>query len=98
MPSPREVQDVLRGVTDPELGVDIVDLGLVYGVEVQGARIRVEMTLTSPFCPLGEALPAEVARVLRRAFSGHEVEVVLVREPPWTPDRMAEGARRRLGA
>lgn len=96
MPTAREVRDVLRGVTDPELGVDIVDLGLIYGIEVQGTRIRVEMTLTSPFCPFGEALPAEVEGALRKAFGGHEVEVVVVREPPWTPERMGEGARRRL--
>ncbi|MCX7750970.1 MAG: metal-sulfur cluster assembly factor [Candidatus Bipolaricaulota bacterium] len=98
MPTAREVLDILRGVTDPELGVDLVELGLVYGVEVHGRQIRVEMTLTSPACPLGEALPGQVEQALRGAFPGHAVEVVVVREPPWTPDRMGEEARRRLRA
>jgi len=97
VPTADEVRAVLRGVRDPELGINVVDLGLVYGIEVQGLRILVTMTLTTPACPRGSALVGEVERALRGAFVGHEVEVSLVWEPHWTPERMAEDARRRLG-
>ncbi len=98
MPAPGQVQAVLRQVTDPELGVNIVDLGLVYGVRVEEGRIHVEMTLTTPSCPLAAALPARVEEVLRAHFPGQAVEVALVWEPRWTPERMSEDARRQLGA
>jgi len=92
------VQAVLRQVTDPELGVNILDLGLVYGIRVEEGRIHVEMTLTTPACPLAATLPAQVEEALRAHFPGHEVMVALVWEPHWAPERMSEDARRRLGA
>jgi len=97
MPTVGEIRDALRGVADPELGINIVDLGLVYRIEVAGRRIGVEMTLTTPSCPFSSALHAQVEAVLRNQFSDHEVEVILVWEPHWTPERMANGVRRRLG-
>lgn len=98
MPTAGQVRAVLRGVMDPELGINVVDLGLVYGVRVEGDRIRVEMTLTTAACPLAAALPAQVEQVLREEFADHEVDVTLVWEPHWMPEMMSEDVRRQLGA
>lgn len=97
MPTEGQVRTVLRGVTDPELGINVVDLGLIYAIETEGNTIRVRMTLTTPACPLASLLPTRVAEALRAAFAGHAVEVDLVWEPHWTPERMSEDARRRFG-
>lgn len=97
MPTVGEVREVLRGVSDPELGINIVDLGLVYRIETTGNRILVEMTLTSPSCPFSSSLPAEVESLLRDRFAAYEVEVALVWEPHWTPERIADDVRRQLG-
>ncbi|NOX44674.1 MAG: metal-sulfur cluster assembly factor [Caldiserica bacterium] len=97
-PTTDDVLAVLRDkVMDPELGVNIVDLGLVYDVEIGEGRISIDMTLTTPGCPLAGTLAAQAEQVLREAFEGYEVEVNLVFDPPWTPDRMSEEARRMLG-
>jgi metal-sulfur cluster biosynthetic enzyme len=97
-PTTDEVLAVLRDkVMDPELGVNIVDLGLVYDVDVGEGRISIDMTLTTPGCPLAGTLAAQAEQVLREAFEGYEVEVNLVFDPPWTPDRMSAEARRMLG-
>ena len=98
MPTAGQVRAILRGVMDPELGVNVVDLGLVYGVHVAGNRIQVEMTLTTPSCPLASVLPTEVEQTLCERFAGHEVVVNVVWEPRWTPEMMSEDARRQLGA
>lgn len=94
----REVREVLRRVVDPDAGVNIVDLGLVYGVEIKEDTLRVEMTVTNPVCPLGTVLQVEAETALREAFPGvPRVEVNLVFSPPWGPERMSPEARRRLG-
>jgi metal-sulfur cluster biosynthetic enzyme len=96
------VYAALRRVQDPELMINIVDLGLVYEVRVTEAAgksdLRVQMTMTSPACPVGPQLIQEVKDVL--ADLGEEVgrvEVQLVMSPPWSPDRMTEEARDELG-
>ncbi|MFH1609342.1 MAG: metal-sulfur cluster assembly factor [Candidatus Bipolaricaulota bacterium] len=98
MPTAGQVRAVLRGVMDPELGINVVDLGLIYGVRVERERILVEMTFTTPTCPLTAALSAQVEQVLREKFADHDVEVTLVWEPHWTPEMMSEDVRRQLGA
>ena len=93
------VREVLRErVIDPELGINVVDLGLIYDVEISGGQISVDMTLTTPGCPLAGTLAAQVEEVLRQAFPGFDVEVSLVWEPRWTPELMSEEARRHFGA
>jgi metal-sulfur cluster biosynthetic enzyme len=78
----------LAGVVDPELGMSIVDLGLVYDVRIDGARVTVTMTLTAPGCPLRETM-AEWARAAVAAIPGVErVDVAITFDPPWTPARM----------
>ncbi|MBC7221971.1 metal-sulfur cluster assembly factor [Candidatus Bipolaricaulota bacterium] len=97
-PSADEVRAVLRErVVDPELGINVVDLGLIYDVQVEENRIIVDMTLTTPACPLAALLPAQVEEALRERFSDYDVEVNLVWEPRWTPERMSEEAREMFG-
>lgn len=87
----------LEQVCDPELGVDIVNLGLVYELHLAGETVSVVMTLTTPGCPLHGSIRREVLRQLERLPGPPFVEVRLVWEPPWTPERMSEAARRQLG-
>ena len=96
------VREALKQVIDPELFVNIIDLGLIYLVEVtetpeQKSNIKVEMTMTSPACPAGPQLLGNSKQVLSRLEGVGEVEVKLVMIPPWTPDRMTEDARDQLG-
>ena len=87
-----------KGVIDPEVGVSIVDLGLVYRAARTSAGIEVALTMTTPSCPLGEMLAEEARDVLRREFpEAPSVRVELVWEPPWSPDRMSEIATSKLG-
>ncbi len=78
----------LRAVFDPELGMSIVDLGLVYGVEVHDATVRVTMTLTTPGCPLHGAMTGSVRRAVMLVPGVENVEVQLTFDPPWTPERI----------
>lgn len=92
------VRQALRTVEDPEAGMNIVDLGLVYAIAVEPGRVRVEMTMTSPACPVGAYLVDESAAAIRAvAPEGTDVQVDLVWEPPWTPDRMSPEAQSRFG-
>ena len=88
----------LRAVIDPELGINIVDLGLVYDARREGAVAKVRMTMTTPACPMGPYLTDEVRNALTTMVSGiEEVEVDLVFEPRWSPAQMTEEARQFLG-
>ncbi|MGE5640186.1 MAG: metal-sulfur cluster assembly factor [Clostridia bacterium] len=88
----------LRTVEDPEAGMNIVDLGLVYSVVMGEKKIRVEMTMTSPACPAGSYLVEEAQAAIRAvAPEEADVEIELVWEPPWTPERMSAEARTRFG-
>lgn len=87
----------LKQVIDPEIGINIVDLGLVYGVERDAARTKVRVTMTTPACPLGEHIATEIERALRPVEPGRRIEVALVWEPPWSPDMMSDEGRRLLG-
>lgn len=88
----------MREVMDPEVGVNVYDLGLIYEVLAgdQG-DLRVLMTMTTPACPASSMLADQVRDVLRALPGVREVEVELVWDPPWSPDRMSEAARRQLG-
>ena len=93
-----DVLNALREVYDPELPFNVVDLGLVYGVEVNGKKIKVKMTLTTLGCPLSVYLVDMVEEVIKQKIPEVEdVKVELVFDPPWTPDRMAPEVRRLLG-
>lgn len=91
------VTELLGDVIDPELGVDIVNLGLVYGVRADADTVVVRMTLTTPGCPLGAYLDDEVSRCLAQLPGSPEVSVDLVWDPPWSPAMMTDEAKRMLG-
>jgi len=87
------ILDALSEVADPELGVGIVPLGLIYAAHADGATLRVTLTLTSPTCPLGDVLIADVEDALGARFPDFTPAVTLTFDPPWTPDRMSAAAR-----
>ena len=92
-----DVMQALKAVNDPEIGINIVDLGLVYRAERKPEGIEVALAVTTPSCPLGDMLVEEAREVLRSLFpDAPSVRVELVRSPPWSPDRMSEAARRQL--
>jgi metal-sulfur cluster biosynthetic enzyme len=92
-----DIRDALREVTDPELGVNIVDLGLVYGIGIDGAHVTVTMTMTTPVCPLRDYIQDLVESTIASRVSGvEEVTVDIVSDPPWTEDMMSDAARRQL--
>jgi metal-sulfur cluster biosynthetic enzyme len=92
-----ELQQALRQVIDPELGLNIVELGLVYGVDAQEGDVEVRMTLTSPGCPAGPQIMDDVQRTLKMLDGVTSVNVELVWEPYWTPERIDPKVRAVLG-
>ena len=94
----QKVIDVLCEVYDPEIPVNIYDLGLIYDVQIDdGRKVKICMTLTSPACPVAEALPLEVRSGICRVPEVTDCEVEIVWDPPWEPDRMSEVAKLKLG-
>ncbi|HEX3728088.1 MAG TPA: metal-sulfur cluster assembly factor [Pirellulales bacterium] len=95
------VREALKQVVDPELFINIIDLGLVYVVDLQPAEektdIKIEMTMTSPACPAGPQLVSQTKNVVSALEGVGNVDVKVVMVPPWTPDRMTEEARDQLG-
>ena len=89
--------EALKQVIDPELMVNIVDLGLVYTINRDGQKVFVEMTLTSPACPAGPQIVQQSKMALERLRDVEEAEIKLVMSPPWTPDRMTDEAKDMLG-
>jgi metal-sulfur cluster biosynthetic enzyme len=89
--SPEQVREVLRSVFDPELGLSVVELGLIYGITIDGGRVAIRMTLTAPGCPLHAEMPAWVREAVRALPGVEAVDVELTFEPPWTPERIASG-------
>ena len=90
--------EALHTVYDPEIPIDIYELGLIYDVAVaEDGKVGIQMTLTSPMCPAAEQLPAEVETKARGVDGVSSVELDLVWDPPWGPDRMSEAAKLELG-
>lgn len=94
-----QVREALKKVKDPELGFDIVNLGLVYDVKVEGSKVHVDMTLTSPACPVGGIMSEEAKLVAEQLDGIDEAEVRIVWEPRWTEDKMSDELKlmRKLG-
>lgn len=93
-----DILTALKTVIDPELGINIVDLGLVYYAGRSATGIDIELTMTTPACPLGEMMTEEIKLVLRARFANlPDVRVKIVWDPPWTPELMSEESRRQLG-
>ena len=92
-----EAWQALREVLDPELGINVVDLGLVYALEATGGRVRVQLTMTTAACPLGDQLVHDAEARLRALPWVTDAQIALVWEPAWTPERMSPAARKTLG-
>jgi metal-sulfur cluster biosynthetic enzyme len=92
-----DVIEILRQVEDPELGMDIVDLGLLYDVEVEQSTARVTYSLTSMGCPAGPLIAQDIDAAVRQVEGIADVELELTFDPPWTPDRMSDDAKFILG-
>lgn len=91
------VLEALRRVYDPEIPVDIVNLGLIYEVKIGDGKVRVRMTTTAPGCPVGAFIAAEAERAIREIEGVEDVSVELVYDPPWSPERISEAGKRMLG-
>jgi len=93
----KRVVEALKTVYDPEVPVDIYEMGLIYAVEVeQETNVSITMTLTTPMCPVAETLPIEVEQKIRSLDGVDEVDLDLVWDPPWSPDMMSEAAKLEL--
>ncbi|MDQ3890196.1 MAG: metal-sulfur cluster assembly factor [Actinomycetota bacterium] len=97
MPTREEVIDALRVVEDPELGMDIVELGLLYDVEVDGPQVHVTFSLTSMGCPVGPMIEQQIHESVAELAGVEHVDAELTWDPPWTPERMSEDAKFILG-
>jgi metal-sulfur cluster biosynthetic enzyme len=92
-----EVTEALSEVIDPELGLDFVELGLVYGVEIDGGKVSVTFTLTTPACPIGPQVSEQMQEFVGAVDGVTEVVTNMVFTPPWSPDKMSEDAKFALG-
>ena len=92
-----DVVEALRQVEDPELGLDIVELGLFYDAEIEGPKVKVTYTLTSMGCPAGAMIQEDIERVVSELPGVENVEAELTWDPPWSPERMSEDAKFILG-
>lgn len=96
-PRSQQVLDALENVLDPELGVNIVDLGLVYDVSFEGDTVHVEYTLTTMGCPIGPLIEAQMKQAIQQIEGIEQFEAEMVFQPPWSPDKMSEEAKAALG-
>ena len=97
MPTADEVEDALTNVIDTELGLDFVELGLIYGVEVSGPDVHVTFTLTSPGCPIGPQVSEQIEEFVGELDGVEAVTSSMTFVPPWTPEKMSEDAKFALG-
>jgi metal-sulfur cluster biosynthetic enzyme len=97
MPSVDEVEEALTNVIDPELGLDFVELGLVYEIEVDGREVNITFTLTSPGCPIGPQVSDQMKEFVGELDGVEQVHPHMTFNPPWTPDLMSEDAKFALG-
>ena len=94
---PDAVTEALSNVIDPELGLDFVELGLVYGVEIDGGTVEITFTLTTPACPIGPQVSEQMQEFVGEVEGVQEVIPTMVFNPPWSPDKMSEDAKFALG-
>ncbi len=92
-----DVEAALTNVIDPELGLDFVELGLIYGVEIDGGDVHVTFTLTTPACPIGPQVSEQIVEFVGEIEGVDEVVPTMVFTPPWTPEKMSEDAKFALG-
>lgn len=93
----KDIQKALKGVKDPELGLDLVVLGLVYDIEIDEADVKATISLTSPFCPVAGQIVEDARQAIESVEGVERAEVELTFDPPWTPERMSPLVRSSLG-
>src|SRR5882724_9652483 len=96
-PTADDVMDALSNVIDPELGLDFVELGLIYGVEIDAGHVRVTFTLTTPGCPIGPQVTEQIEEFVGELDGVKSIESEMVFTPPWSPENMSEDAKFALG-
>ena len=97
MASVEEVQEALRDVIDPELGLDFVELGLIYDIAIDDGTVKITYTLTTPACPIGPQVAEQIEEYVSELDGVQAVEPVMTFSPPWSPERMSEDAKFALG-
>lgn len=97
MPTEEEVTEALTNVIDPELGLDFVELGLIYGVEISEERVDVSFTLTTPACPIGPQVTEQIKEFVGELDGVETVEATMTFTPPWSPELMSDDAKFALG-
>ena len=97
MPDETTVYEALKQIYDPEVGINIVDMGLIYSLNIDGDNVDITMTLTSPGCPVGPQILGEVDSVVKGLGGVENVDIKVVWSPPWSPDMLSEEARDQLG-
>lgn len=97
MVTEKDVRGALKTVKDPELGLDLVVLGLVYDIEIEDAKVRATISLTSPFCPVAGQIVEDAKNAIANLEGVEEAEVSLSFDPPWTPERISPLIRSSLG-
>ncbi len=97
MASLAEIEEALTNVIDPELGLDFVELGLIYGIDIDQDRVHVTFTLTSPGCPIGPQVSEQIEEFVGELPGVEEVVPTMVFTPPWSPEKMSEDAKFALG-
>jgi metal-sulfur cluster biosynthetic enzyme len=93
----QDVEEALGNVIDPELGLDFVELGLIYGIEIDEGAVHVTFSLTTPACPIGPQVSEQIDEFVSELDGVTSVESTMTFSPPWTPDRMSEDAKFALG-
>jgi FeS assembly SUF system protein len=96
-PTKDQIIEAIRTVFDPEIHVNIYDLGLIYNIDIKKDQVHVQMTLTSAFCPAAETLPNEVEQAVKEVATDLDVNIEIVWEPTWTKDMMSDEAKLELG-
>ena len=97
MPTKEEVIDVVKQCYDPEIPINVYDLGLIYEIDAQPDSVLIKMSLTAAACPAAQALPEEVRQRVTNALGVKKVNVELTFDPPWTPERISPEGRKKLG-
>lgn len=97
MATAEEVEDALTNVIDPELGLDFVELGLIYGIDIDDGHVKVTFTLTTPACPIGPQVSEQIDEFVSELEGVKSVESEMIFTPPWSPDKMSEDAKFALG-
>jgi len=97
MPTKEDIVNALSKVVDPEIGISVIDLGLIYGIEISNGKVLIKMTLTSPYCPLSRLIVSQVKQAVEKVEGVENVEIKLVWDPPWSPAMMSKRAKKLLG-